>query len=105
MLYFISGAITSDPNYREKFKKAQAKLVAEGHRVLNPIWLDDDIAKLTHKEYLHIDFAMIDVAEGMYMLEDWEISDGAKDEFIYGSVNGKTIRYEGGILNVNKNAR
>ncbi len=100
MLYFISGAISNDENYREKFKKAQAKLVAQGHRVLNPIWLDDDIAHLTHDEYLHIDFAMIDVAEGMYMLSDWKISDGANKEHAYGNKNGKFIRYEEDEVNI-----
>lgn len=94
MLFFISGAITSDVNYREKFKKAQAKLVAQGHRVLNPIWLDDDIAKLTHAQYLHIDFAMIDVAEGMYMLSDWQDSEGANKEHKHGFDNGKKMVYE-----------
>ncbi len=94
MLFFISGAITNDPNYREKFKKAQAKLVAEGHRVLNPIWLDDDIAHLTHEEYLHIDFAMIDICDGLYMLKDWESSKGAKLEYDYAMKNGKKIFYE-----------
>ena len=33
---FITGKITGDPNYREKFNKAQKELEEEGYIVLNP---------------------------------------------------------------------
>ena len=33
---FISGKITGDPNYREKFDKAEKELTEQGHLVMNP---------------------------------------------------------------------
>lgn len=98
MLIFISGSITNDPNFKEKFKQAQDKLVAQGHRVLNPCWIDAEIANLEHSEYLHIDFAMIDVADALYMLSDWHDSKGANYEYCHGVKNGKKIIYEGEMM-------
>lgn len=36
MIIYISGAISNDFNYKEKFKQAEEKLLKMGHAVLNP---------------------------------------------------------------------
>lgn len=94
MLLFISGKITGDDNFKAKFKQVQDKLIKQGHRVLNPCWIDAEMANLEHSEYLHIDFAMIDIADGIYMLSDWQDSTGAKMEYDYALKSGKEVIFE-----------
>ena len=36
MKIYIAGKITGDPNYREKFEKAEKFLAGQGHSVMNP---------------------------------------------------------------------
>jgi hypothetical protein len=94
MKVYISGGISNDFNYMEKFKKAEDKLTAMGHIALNPCWIK---AGLSYEQHMHIDLAMVDVADALYMLKDWEDSKGAKIERQHGLKNGKKIYYEGAI--------
>lgn len=91
MKVYISGSITNDFNYKEKFKQAEEKLLKMGHAVLNPTVIPP---MFSHEEHLHIDYAMIDVSDALYMLKDWEDSKGAKLEKGYALKNGKKIFYE-----------
>ena len=93
MKVYISGAITNDFNYKEKFKQAEEKLLKMGHAVLNPTIIPP---VLTHKEHMHIDLAMIDICDALYMLKDWEQSEGAKAEYRYAIELGKNIYLEKG---------
>ena len=74
---YIAGKITGDPAYREKFARAEARLRALGHIVMNPAILPDGF---THAEYMLICFAMIDVCDAVFFLSDWVDSDGAWQE-------------------------
>ena len=94
-LLFISGKITGDNNFKAKFKETQDKLISQGYRVLNPCWIDAEIADLEHSEYLHIDFAMIDIADTIYMLSDWQDSTGARMEYDYAVRSGKKVKVAG----------
>ena len=91
MIIYISGAITNDFNYKEKFKKAEEKLLKMGHAVLNPTVVPP---MFSHEEHLHIDYAMIDICDGLYMLPDWRESKGANMEYDYAVRKGKKIFYE-----------
>ena len=85
---YISGAISSDPCYKAKFAKAERELRELGYTVLNPTILPQS---LTDEQYLHIDFAMIDVCDVLYMLPDWEMSYGATEEYQYADKNSKKV--------------
>lgn len=93
MKVYISGAITNDFNYKEKFKQAEEKLLKMGHAVLNPTVIPPIFS---HKEHMHIDYAMIDICDALYMLKDWESSKGAKVEYRYAIENKKKIYFEKG---------
>lgn len=92
MKVYISGGITKDFNYMEKFKNAEEKLAKMGHIVLNPTWIK---AGLSYEEHMHIDLAMIDVCDALYMLPDWKDSKGANVEINYANTKHKLIIYEG----------
>ena len=62
-----------------------------GHTVLNPAIIP---IGFNQEEYMHIDYAMIDVSDALYMLDDWEDSKGAKLEKEYALKKGKKIFFE-----------
>ena len=68
---YIAGKITGYPQYKEKFQRAEETLKGWGYVVLNPAVLP---AGLTQEEYMHICYAMIDVAETVFFLNNWQIS-------------------------------
>ena len=88
MAVYISGKITGDDNYKRKFVEAKVKLLKQGYNVISPV----DVGEyefLTYEQFLHIDFALIDVCDAIYMLKDWKDSNGARLEFEYAKANGK----------------
>jgi hypothetical protein len=91
MTYFISGAISADPHYREKFAKAAKKLEAEGHVVLSPHILP---LGLEYAAYIRICAAMLIECQGVYFLTDWKESGGAPIEHALAEREKKIMRYE-----------
>jgi len=88
---FISGKITGDPNYREKFKKAEDWLKEHNFTVLNPAVFPGG---MTIADYMNIGINMLSAADWVYMLSDWEESRGARIEHEYAKYVGKHIAYE-----------
>ena len=81
MIIYISGPMSKLPNYnRAAFFAAEARLVADGHIVLNPAY---NPTGLTHDQYIHIAKAMIDVADAIYLLRGWKDSRGAIEEIAH----------------------
>lgn len=85
---YISGAITSDPNYRQKFADAEMVLDHLGYSVLNPTILPDG---LTYDEYMAIDLRFVEAADTLVMLPDWIRSHGAPIERNHALKLGKRI--------------
>lgn len=79
MKIFISGKITGDLGYREKFAQAEREIINKGHAVMNPAILPDGFS---HAEYMKITLAMQSVCDATYMMPGWEESEGAKAEGI-----------------------
>ena len=95
MIVYISGAITNDKHYRRKFAKAEKRLRKRGFEVINPAKIGDLMPKsFEHYDYLHIDLAMLDRANAIYMLPGWIDSRGARIEFRTALRQGKEIWIE-----------
>ena len=88
MKTYISGKITGDPKYREKFQTAKENLEKLGHIVLNPAQLPEG---MTATDYMRVNFAMIDVADIVVFLPDWRDSKGARLEHAYCEYIGKQM--------------
>ena len=86
MKIYIAGKITGDPGYLDKFREEAEKLEGLGHIVLNPAELPKGMSKA---EYMRICFAMIDCADMVFPLPDWQGSPGAQLELAYCRYIGK----------------
>lgn len=86
MKVYIAGKITGDPDYKEKFDTVRQNLNKLGHIVLNPAILPEG---MTRQDYMRICFAMIDSADVVLFLSDYEDSEGAKVERSYCEYIGK----------------
>lgn len=87
MILYLSGPISGDPKYKEKFLAAEEYLGTwKGHTVLNPAVLPEG---LSYKDYIRIDFAMLYAAEGIVMLRGWKKSPGARKELEFALATGR----------------
>lgn len=95
MKVYIAGKITGDDYNKvsDKFLAADIHLSVAGHLVMRPTCLPFGFS---HKDYMHICYAMIDVCDAVYFLNDWKMSKGARDEHQYAKKNHKVIYYQKG---------
>lgn len=94
MKIYISGKITGlhKRDYRGKFKAAANRLRDQGHTVVDPSRLD--VYDLTYAQYMAIDTTLLSFCDGIYMLDNWQDSNGAKLEKEYAESLGLKVLYE-----------
>ena len=92
MRYYISGAITNNPNYISDFERAEMWLKLQGYEAINPCKVQYDF--FTYAEYMKIDLALLELCDGIYMLSNWESSQGAKTELAVAKALGKKVKFE-----------
>lgn len=99
MILYLSGPITNDPEYKLKFDAAESYLTTwKNHVVLNPAVLPAGLNE--YNDYLDIDLAMLEAADGIVMLNGWKRSFGARGELRAALKLGKKVFF--GIENVPK---
>jgi len=91
---YLSGAITSDPHYREKFADAQMVLEELGYIVINPCILPSN---LTYEQHMKIDLCFVEAADVICALPDWTKSPGAKIEHYHAGEEKKRIILYAGL--------
>jgi hypothetical protein len=88
---YISGAISSDPNFVEKFNLAEIRVMDLGTTVcLNPVRLPKG---WSYEEYMEHCLLMVKRADCLVMLPDWKVSPGARCERAYAESLRKEIYY------------
>lgn len=95
MKVYISGKMTglTKKHYSENFSKAERLLTSKGCEVVNPCAIDG--LPFSREEYLKIDLLLIYFCDAIYMLKNWEDSEGAKKELEEAKDLGLEIMYEG----------
>lgn len=95
MKIYISGAITGTDDYIYRFTRAHAKLEEQGHTVINPAMVNSFLPHCTtHEQYMKMSFCMLDMCDTIYLLEGWEKSMGANQEYGYALAKGYMILKE-----------
>ncbi|WP_182027521.1 DUF4406 domain-containing protein [Vibrio rotiferianus] len=90
---YIAGPVSGLPEFnRHNFHLADTLLTKAGNVVLNPAMLPDG---LSQPEYMDICCAMVRCADTLFMLDDWERSDGAMAEYHLAKKLGKSILFQG----------
>ena len=87
---YIAGKISGDREYWDKFKWAEEDLEGEGFTVINPAELPEG---LRPADYMRICFAMMDSADIVAFLPDYEQSRGAQIEWAWCQYVGKQTMY------------
>ena len=92
---FISGKITGDENYIQKFNEAEEMIEKElGIEVINPACLRLP-ESCTWQDYMDLTLTMLDKAGAIILLPDWRDSPEACVEYGYSIAHEKKVlRYE-----------
>lgn len=96
MLVYLSGPISGDPEYEEKFRAAEEALTSDGCTVLNPAKLSEAFPGLSESKYLQLALTLVTYANTVYMMKGWERSKGACIEYLLAKQDGKQIMYQAG---------
>ena len=101
MKVYISGPITKDKGYYQKFLNAESHLRAQGLETVNPARVGRLLPKsFTHGDYMDVDYILLQKCDCIYMLKGWNASIGAKNELSYAKEHGIKVLYQ-----TNKNDR
>lgn len=95
MTIYISGKITGDPNYKEKFEQVENTLEELNwvSRIVNPAKLDL-IDGGTWEDYMKRDIPLLTICDAIFMMKGWRRSKGARLERYIAKKLGLLIIYE-----------
>ena len=96
MLVYLSGPISGDPEYKEKFRAAEESLTNDCAMVLNPAKLSDTFPGLSERQYFTMALLLMTFADAVYMLKGWHCSRGACVEYMLAKRNKQRIMYQSG---------
>ena len=94
-MIYISGAVSSDKNYREKFDKAEKYLISKGYEVVNPVKGESEGKSWDY--YMKKDIKKLLECDSIYLLNDYIKSRGALLELKIALELGYTLIKEGEI--------
>jgi hypothetical protein len=94
MLIYISGKISENSNYVDDFFDAEKWLQERGYKTINPSNLNIIFPDLDYGHYMALDYKLIEMADGIFMIHNWQGSKGACAELSYAKSLGKKVIYQ-----------
>lgn len=91
MKIYIAGKIRGLKEYKAIFGEAEKELQNKGHITLNPAELPEG---MNSEDYMKICIPMLEVCDAIYLLKNWENSQGANIEKLYAECQNKKIIYQ-----------
>lgn len=89
---YISGAITGVEGFELAFQSAEERLKKRGWTVVNPAKVGACMPKeTTYEGYMDLSLAMIRHVDAIYLLNGYQLSNGAMREYWYAMGAGLTI--------------
>lgn len=92
-IVYLSGKISGDKNYKEKFEKYKKKFTAEGYIVLNPAEISLPEYSNSWYQYMMVCLNLLKNADIIFLLDDYKDSTGALIELEFAKKMNKTIWY------------
>ena len=86
MRIYISGPITNDPDFKDKFAGAAAIIAERGHEYINPAELAEVMPGANWSQYMVLDYHLLSWADAICFLPGWEQSRGATEEHAWAQV-------------------
>lgn len=84
MRYYISGPVTGTEDYMERFRAAEEHLKSLGYSVINPVSVNSMMPEdTTWEEYMALSMKMLEMCDGIVLLNGWRRSMGANREYGY----------------------
>ena len=98
MIIYMSGPISNVMDYEEKFADAELAIKERypDYEVINPTMIKLP-STCTHKQYMTIDFMLLDLADAICMLDGWQCSKGACMEYGYATARDLLVLELDGI--------
>lgn len=90
MKVYIAGKISGDSAYKEKFQRAVDALEGQGFITISPAILPEGMRPA---DYMRICFSMMESADIVAFLPDYERSRGAQLEWAWCQYTGKQTMY------------
>jgi len=87
---YISGPISGTDDYVERFKAAEAKILAAGQTTVNPASVT---GSFDYRTYINRGLARLAECDAIYLMEGWRNSKGARLEQRYAETVG-LMEYE-----------
>ena len=69
MKVYLSGMITGDSNYRQKFNAMAEELLSYGYVVFNPAVLPDGF---DYEDYMDFDLLILSRCDAIFLMRDWK---------------------------------
>ena len=92
---YISGKITGTDDYIHRFCQAEQELINMYYEIVNPATMLSLLpTSTTHAEYMHVSYALLDICDGIYLMDGWRDSKGAMMEYDYALRKGLMVLYE-----------
>lgn len=91
MIIYLSGAITGEKDYWQKFAQTEQMLTVKGYEVINPASICAMLPRLEHDEYMTVCFPLLALADAIYVIDGEETSKGVQDEIRYAEIFNKQI--------------
>lgn len=91
MKIYIAGPISSNPDYKKDFEKAEKLLTMLGHTVFNPAKNEGD----SYKDYIDQGLRQLMQCDTIYLLPGYKNSKGAMLEYQYAMATDMSIVVQG----------
>ena len=85
VLLYLSGPVTGEPGYREKFRAIEQQLTSRGYSVVNPAGLEQVLPTddMTWDEIMTFCIDILARCDSMVQMPGWEKSLGCQQEYGY----------------------
>ena len=92
MVLYLSGERTgTDRDWVERFSYAEREVSDAGYKVINPVKIHTRARGLTCEQMMDIDLALLDIADGIFMISGWYNSTECNREYGYALAKGLAV--------------
>lgn len=93
MRYYISGQISNNSDYKADFERGEMWLRLHGYEAVNPTKCCE-CEFFSYADFFKTDLALLQVCDGIFVLDNWRNSRGAQTEIMVAKCLGLKVKFE-----------